>query len=139
MREAAEAGDDILVVLGPAVVGFAFHPGLKQPDLEILVGAILRMLEGQVEEPADVALDLQVLSGLKRVPRDGPRQRIGGEGMARAPEGIPRKLVQQDQQGQRALGRVRPGIQLPPRGGKVRRLELFAEEGVENPVPGEPL
>ena len=44
MRKAAEAGDDGVVVLGPAVVGFALHPGLEQFDLPGLIGAVLRML-----------------------------------------------------------------------------------------------
>ena len=139
MRKAAEARDDVVVVLGPAVVGFALHPGLEQPDLKVLIGAILRMLEGQVEEPADVSLNLQVVPGLQRLPGDHPRECIGGEGMASAAEGVARKLVQQDQQAQRALRRLRPGIQRPAGSGMVCDLEPFPEQGVESLVPGEPL
>ena len=59
--------------------------------------------------------------------------------MTGTPEHISRKLVQQDQQGQRALRRLRPEIQLPPRGGMVCDLEPVPEQGVESLVPGEPL
>ena len=138
MRKAAEADDDIAMVLGPAVIGFALHPGLEQFDLAVLVGEVLRMLEGQVEEPPDVALNLQVVPGLQRLPGDHPCQGIGGEGMARAAEGVARKLVQQDQQGQRALRRLRPVIQRPPGSGMVCDLESLAEQGVESLVFGEP-
>ena len=100
MREAAKPGDNVVVVLGPAVVRPAVHPGLEQFDLPVLVGATLRMLERQVEEAANIALDLQVVPGLQRPAREHPGQRIGGEGMARPPEYIAWKLVQQNQQGQ---------------------------------------
>ena len=68
MGKAAEAGDYVVVVLSPAIVRFALHPGLEQLALEVLICAILRMLEGQVEEPPDVPLGLQVVSGLERAP-----------------------------------------------------------------------
>ena len=139
MRKAAEAGDDVVVMLGPAVVGFALHPGLEQFHLPGLIGAVLRMLQRQIEEPPDVARNLQVVPGLQRLLCEKPRQRIRSEGMARAPEGVARKLVQQDQQAQRALRRLRPGIQRPPGSGMVCDLEPFPEQGVESLVPGEPL
>ncbi len=138
MRKAAEAGDDVVVVLGPAIVGFALHPGLEQFDLPGLIGAVLRMLQRQIEEPPDVALNLQVVPGLQRPLCKMPRQRIRREGMARAAEGVARKLVQQDQQGQRALRRLRPVIQRPPGSGMVCDLESLAEQGVESLVFGEP-
>ncbi len=100
MRKPAKAGDDGVMVLGPAVVRLAVHPGLEQLDLPVLIREILRMLEGQVEEPADIPLDLQVVAGRQCAPGKQQRQRIRREGMARAPEHIPRKLVQQDQQRQ---------------------------------------
>ena len=139
MREAAKPDDDGMVVFGPAVVRLAVHPGPEQVDLPVLIREILRMLEGQVEEAADVALDLQVVPGLQRAFGEHPRQRIGREGMARAPEGVAWKLVQQDQQAQRALRRRRPGIQRPPGSGMVCDLEPFPEQGIESLVPGEPL
>lgn len=128
-----------MMMLGPAVVGLADHPGLEQFDLPVLIHQILRMLERQVEEPADVALDLQVMPGLQRAKSEHPRQRIGGEGMARAPEHIARKLVEQDQQGQRALRSLRPGIQFSPGGGEMRVPEAAPETGVESVILGEPL
>lgn len=139
MREAAKAGDDAMMMLGPAVVGLAVHSGLEQFDLAVLVREILRMLERQVEKPADVALDLQVVPGLQRPIGDHPRQRIGGEGVARAPEHIARILVEQDQQGQRAFRRLRPVIQFAPRGCEMRVPETAPEAGVKGLIPGEPL
>lgn len=139
MREAAEAGDDAVMMLGPAVGRATFHPGLEQFQLPDLVGEVLGMLQRQIEEAADVALDLQVVPGLQRPPGDRPRQRIGGEGVACAPEHIARKLVQQDQQGQRAFRRLRPGIQFAPRGCEMRVPETAPEAGVEGVIPGEPL
>ncbi len=138
MREPAETGDDGVMVLGPAVVRLALHPGLEQVDLPVLVGAILRMLEGQVEEPADIPLDLQVVPGRQGAPGEQQRQRIRREGMARAPEHIARKLVQQDQQGQRPLRRFRPGIQLAPRRREMGVPESAPEAGVEGVILGEP-
>ena len=97
------------------------------------------MLQRQIEEPPDVARNLQVVPGRQRLLCEKPRQRIRSEGMALAPEGVARKLVQQDQQGQRAVRRLRPEIQRPPRGGMVCDLEPFPEQGVEGVIPGEPL
>ena len=139
MWKAPEARDDVVVVLGPAVVGFALHSGLEQFDLPRLISEVLRMLQRQIEESPDVALYLQVVPGLQRLPGDHPSQGIGGEGMARTAECVARKLVKQDQQGQRALRRRGPGIQRPPGSSMVPRLEPLAEQGVESLVPGEPL
>ena len=138
MREAAEAGDDGVVVLGPAVVRLAVHPGLEQFDLAVLIGEILGMLEWQVEEPADITLDLPVVPGFQRAAGDHPRQRIGGEGMPRAPEHIARKLVQQDEQGQRTVRRLCPSVQLATGGGEMRVPETAPETGVEGVILGEP-
>ena len=138
MREAAKAGDDVVMMLGPAVFGLALHPGLEQFDLPVLVGAILRMLEGQVEEAADIALDLQVVPGRQCAPGEQQGQRIRRKGMAGAPEHIAWKLVQQDQQGQRPARRFRPGVQLAPRRREMRIPESTAEPGVEGVILGEP-
>ena len=138
MREAAKAADDALMVLGPAVFGLALHPGLEQLDLPGLISEVLRMLEGQVEEAADIALDLQVVPGRQCAPGEQQRQRIRREGMAGAPEHIAWKLVQQDQQGQRPFGRLRPGVQLAPRRREMRVPESATEPGVEGVILGEP-
>jgi|GEM_PF-6051442 len=44
MRKAPETRNDVVVMLGPAIVGFALHPGLEQFDLPGLIGAVFRML-----------------------------------------------------------------------------------------------
>lgn len=97
------------------------------------------MLQRQIEEAADWTLNLQVVPGFQGPVGEHPCQWVGGEGVARAAEGVARKLVQQDQQGQRALRRPGPVIQLPPGSGEMRRLEPFPEQGVESVVLGEPL
>ena len=139
MRKAAEAPDDPVVVLGPAVVVGPLHPRLEQFHLPVLIRPVLRMLQRQIVEPADVARDLQIVPRLQGPPREHPRQRIGGEGVRRAAETVPRKLVQQDQQRQRPLGRPGPVVQLAPGGGDMGVMEAPAEFGVEGVVPGEPL
>jgi hypothetical protein len=127
-----------MMMLGPAVVGRALH-GLEQRQLALLKRHVLGVLERQVEEAAQVILDRLILPPVQRHDREMPRQRVGGEGMARVAEHIPRKLVQQDQQGQRALRSLRPVIQLAPGRHEVRRLEPLPEQGVEGVVLCEPL
>ena len=41
MRKSSEAGDDAVMVLGPAVVRLPLHPGLEQLDLPDLIGQVL--------------------------------------------------------------------------------------------------
>ncbi|TPW00964.1 MAG: hypothetical protein FD125_2847 [bacterium] len=138
MREAAKPDDDRMMMLGPAVVRLAVHPGLEQFELPVLIGAILRMLERQVEEPADISIGPQVVPGLQGASGEQPRQRIRREGMARAPEHVARILVQQHQQGERALGCFRPVIEVAPRGGEMRVPETAPETGVKGVILGEP-
>lgn len=139
MRKAAETLDDAVVMLGPSVIVRSLHPGLEQLHLPALIRHVLRVLQRQIEEPADVALRRQIVPGLKRAVREHSRQRVGGEGVRRAPEAVPRKLVQQDQQRQRALRRLRPVIQLAPGRGDMGVMEAPPELGVKGVVLGEPL
>ena len=97
------------------------------------------MLQRQIEEAADVAPGRKVVPGLQRPVGEHPRQRVGGEGVRRAAEAVPWKLVQQDQQGQRSLRGLRPMIELPARREEMRGLEPLAESGVESLILGEPL
>ena len=138
MRKATKAGDDFVMMFGPTVVGATLH-GLEQGQLSILIGHVFRMLKRQVEKPSQLILDQLVLSGVKRPYREIPRQRIGGEGMAGIAKHIAWKLVQQDQQGQRALWRLCPEIQFATGSRKMRVSEAAAEPRVESRVLGEPL
>ena len=138
MREAAETGDDAVMMLGPAVVRLAVHAGLEQLYLARLVGKVLRMLQRQIEEAPDIALDPQVMPGVERLPGEHPRQRIGGEGVAGVAKAVARKLIQQDQQGQRPLGRSDPVVKLAPGSSDMGVMKAAAEFGVEGVVPGEP-
>jgi len=137
VRETAEGRDHLVMMLGPAVVGRPLHT-LEQGQLAVLAGHVLMVLERQVEEAAQVVRHQPVLPAIHRQHREMPRQRVGGEGVAGVAKAVARELVQQDQQRQRPLRRLRPVIQLAPGGGEMSRLEPVAEQGVEAVVLGEP-
>ncbi len=138
MREAAEAGDDTVMMLGPTVVGGTVQR-LEQHKRPILIRHGFRVLERQVEEAAQSHLRPLIKAGRQGLTRQAQRQRIGGEGVAGPAKDVARKLIQQDHQGQGALRRMHPAVELAPGGGEVRRFKTLAEIGVEGGVLGEPL
>lgn len=66
------------------------------------------------------------------------RQAVGGIGMRAAAEGVTRKLVEQDQQGQCIFGTFHPVRILAASGCKVLLAEMLAEVGIERIVVREP-
>ena len=64
--------------------------------------------------------------------------RISGEGVAGAPERIPRKLVQQDQQRQSACWRFSPGIESTFPRRADQRAKTLADFGIERVILLEP-
>ena len=96
------------------------------------------MLEGQEDEVAQVRPEREVVAALDRPVREHQGQRVCGELVRRAAETVARELVQQDQQGERPLGRIGPVIQLSPRRHHVAVLEPLPEGRVEDVVLGEP-
>ena len=91
MREAAEAGDDVPVVMGP------FHripvpDGFVERDRALLVAEILRVRERQVEEAAQGWVNLAVVALLDRPVGGHERRRIGRVDPPRAAEHVAREL-----------------------------------------------
>ena len=78
------------------------------------------------------------MAGLKRLPGEVPRQRIGREHVRRAAKAVARELVEQDHQRQRAFGMVDPVVELAPRRRKMQLAEPVVEAGVECGVLREP-
>lgn len=138
VRKMAEAGDDPVVMLGPAIVGGAVQR-LEQRKRPILIRHGFRVLERQVEEAAQSHLRPLIKAGRQGLTRQAQRQRIGGEGVAGPAKDVARKLIQQDHQGQGSLRRLHPAVELAPGGGEVRLSKPLAEIGVEGGVLGEPL
>ena len=138
VRKTAEAGDDPVVMLGPAIVGGAVQR-LEQRKRPILIRHGFRVLERQVEEAAQSHLRPLIKAGRQGLTRQAQRQRIGGEGVAGPAKDVARKLIQQDHQGQGSLRRLHPAVELAPGGGEVRLSKPLAEIGVEGGVLGEPL
>src|SRR5882757_9631319 len=93
MREAAEAANDIGVMLGPfgriRVAARAI-----EGDAALLVGEIFRMLERQIEEHPLGGRDGLVEATRDRARRDLASQWIGREGAGVPAEHVARKLVE---------------------------------------------
>ena len=110
VREAAEAGDDVAVQRRPTSGRRRRRRSRSiSATAVVLVGQVLGMLEGQVEEAAAAAArpaGRSPRSTAARAMRAGLG--VGGEGVGRAAVEVARELVEQDQQGQRALGASRP-------------------------------
>src|SRR5712671_7003491 len=136
VREAAEPADDVGVMLGPfdrlRVVGRAV-----EGDAALLVGELFRMLERQVEEHPLGGRDELVEAARDRARRDLARQRIGREGAGISAEHVARKLVEHDQERERALRISIPG-QLARGRSLVSSTEVTADLGVEAGVLLEP-
>ena len=88
-----------------------------------VVGEVLAVLEGQVEEHPLAGRALHVEAAPDRRARDLARLGIGGEGLGRSAGEVARELVEQEDQRQRAFVVVAPVLQHPPRGGLMRARE----------------
>ena len=102
MGKAAEPADDIGVVLGPFQV-FGIPCGACQLDAAELVGEVLRMIEGQIEEFAQGRIDPCVDAVLDGAVRHLARQGIAGIGPRIAAEYVAGKLIEHDHERQRAV------------------------------------
>ena len=82
-REAAEAADDLAVDAGvQQVVGAGRrHPGQEQPHAAVLVGLVLGMLEGQVEELPPGFGKAQVPAQVDGLAGGIEGEGVGGEGL----------------------------------------------------------
>src|ERR1043166_6254454 len=114
MREAAEAADDVAVLLGVFQVLIARRA--VKLDAAELVGEFLRMHERQEQKAAVFGRQVLVVGALERAVGGRARQRIGREGARLAAEHVARELVEHDHQRERVFGGVLPGGQLAGRG-----------------------
>src|ERR1043165_3653309 len=101
MRETAEAANNIGVDLGPfQAIGIARRFVKRQAAFLIL--HVFRMLERQIEEAAQVG-EGAVEAVENGAAGDGTCQRIGGESPRLSAKHVARKLVEQDEESERAL------------------------------------
>src|SRR6185503_16033152 len=132
VRKAAEATDDVGMNVRPfEAVGVA--RGLIAQEPALLVDQTLGMLERQIEETAHLGIGA-VEAVEDGAARQRARLRVGGEGALVAAEHVARKLVEQDQQRQRAFGAVFPRRQLAGGGGLMQRQEAPADFVVERRI-----
>jgi hypothetical protein len=123
VREAAETADDIGMQFRPFdTVGIA--RGLEQSHRALLIGEVFRVLERQIEEAAHVG-DGAVEAVKNGAAGNFARQRVGGEGALVTAEHVARKLVEQNEQRQRAFGIPLPCDELAG-GGVFVELEKAA-------------
>ncbi len=107
VRESAEPADDLGVlprvfqVLG--IVGV-----LKQRDAVQMVGQLLGMHEGHIEEFEQGRVDPAICAAPDRAAGDIPRQRVAGKGLRCAAKHVAGKLVEHDDERERAVVIVFP-------------------------------
>ncbi len=100
---------------------------------------ILGMGERQVEELRDLVLNRAIVPGPDGGIRNEPRMSVGRIHTRRAAKRIARKLIEQNNERQRAVGIRSPIGEFAPRGRLVRRKEALAEALVEGVVLCEPV
>src|SRR5262249_29385037 len=114
VREAAEPADNVRMQLGPFDrIGIAARA--VERDAPLLVGNLFGMLQRQIEESALRHREALVEAARDRAPRNLSRERIGREGARAAAEHVAGKLVEHDDEGERALRGLVPG---EPAGGR---------------------
>src|SRR5450830_70386 len=136
MGKAPEAFDDLSVLLGP--MESAGIQLLVEEQGALLVLHVFRMLKRQIAKRTQYRLDQLIQPGVYHAPRIQTRQRVRGEHMRRAAKRVARELIEQNQQGQRAMRRGQPALQLTPSRLQVGGVEGVAKRGVERSILGEP-
>src|SRR5690606_25537421 len=123
VREAAETPDDVAVLDRVALVERAEQP--DQLDGALLIGEILGVLEGQVDEEPQILRDVPVEAGRNGTLCKAERERVRREHVRRAAQRVTRHLIEQEQQRERAGRAFEPGVELAPRCREVQ-IEKFA-------------
>ena len=126
MRETPEAANDVAVQFGKAQV-FQVAQQLEHRHRALLVLQAFRVFERQVNEGAQLRRQLAVQPILDGAHGVMPRQPVGGKGVRSATETVARELVQQDLQGQRALGGIQPFL-VPALGSGEMRVDEAPSE-----------
>ena len=96
------------------------------------------MLERQVEEGAQIFRQGLVVAVSDGATGDDARERVGREGVTGLAKTVARELVQQEAEGERALGGRGPVLVVTPSRGEMIELEAASELRVEGVVLGEP-
>ena len=104
----------------------------------MLIGQLLRMAEGEIEEARKLRFHRVIMSGADGSRRYAARHFIGGVHTRRAAKGIARKLVQQQQKRQRAFGGGKPAVKFTARRSFVPGDEALAKAAVKFGVLGKP-
>ena len=135
--KAPEAANDVGMDLG---VFFAFGIAgvAAQRDAALLVGEILRVHQRQIEEALLRQSEQPVGAPRDRRFGNRARRRIGCERARVAAEQVAGKLIEQDEERQRAVRRRPPVLELAGCRSPVSRKESCADLGVEGIVPLEP-
>ena len=89
----------------------------------LLVGQLLGMHEGQIEEDPQLLVDRFVHAGLERALRKTERQRVGRIHMRRAAKAVARELVEQDHQRQRAIRLLHPVVEFASSGREMQVMK----------------
>src|SRR5689334_5668704 len=137
VREPSEPPNDAGVNFRPFQI-FRIACGFVQSYAALLVGKILGMLKGKIEEVLQLLRHLTVESTHDGSGRDRARQWIGCKRARVAAKHVSRKLVQQKEQCQGAFGVLLPAGQLSVSGRLVGRKKLLADLVVERCVLFEP-
>src|SRR6201996_567974 len=96
------------------------------------------MMKRRIDEGAQLAADLPVMARRNGTVGDVARSRIALIHPCRAAKRIARKLIEQDQQRQRAVRRRRPAIQLATASRLIDAQEFLAKQPVEIRILAEP-
>src|SRR5712671_6084320 len=107
MGKPPETADDVGVLLG--VFGeFIIAVAARELDATLLVSQLLRVLQRQIEELPITPRDLLVEAAGERPPGRGASKSVGFIRACKTAEHVARKLIEHDDQRQRALRRLLP-------------------------------
>src|SRR5579862_724177 len=142
MREAAEAPDHGLVLLGPLREALRLRKRLERlhaVDRVALVVEVLAVLERHVEEHSLARHELRLVAPRDRLAATLARVGILRERARIVAEEVSRELVEDDHEGQHRGRVASPGFDLAARGLGVQLAESVADLRVELFILAEPL
>ena len=137
MWKPSEATDDFCVLLG-IFREFVVAVAARHIKAAFLIGEIFRMHERQIEKRALGSRYLQI-----ETPPDGtighrPRAFVAGVTAGIAPEHVTRKLIERDDEGERAFRRFLPSGQTILSARLPKLQEAIGNFGIEGRIVGEP-
>src|SRR5262245_27331423 len=107
MRKAAEATNDVCMQFRPFQI-FNVADRFIKGDTALLIGQIFRVLKRKVKEAAHFGRNLAVETTHDSTGGNGPRERVGGESPRVTAKHVARKLIEKDEQRERALRALLP-------------------------------